>query len=261
MKMYNGTVDLQFQEKSHRYKVNGEYVQGVTTILSKVTPKDGLINWAANMAVQAMLSGATPEEAKKAHTRKKEAGADTGTLVHKHIEAYLSGTPTPLPEDPKAVQAIEAFYRWEKDNDPGYIFSERIVYSKQYHYAGCADVAFELDGKKYLADFKTADPRREWKNGYTGKLSAYPEHFIQCAAYDIAYSEEKNVVVQDWTGVGEVTLSGIQPEPKHFDAYMIIYVTKSGQLHTFTLDSTEVAREAWIHALGLARAVQSLDKL
>ena len=48
--LYNDTVELEFNVNSHRYKINGNYVQGVTTLLGSVTDKSNLINWSANLA-------------------------------------------------------------------------------------------------------------------------------------------------------------------------------------------------------------------
>lgn len=229
MKLYNGEVELVFNERAHRYKVDGQFVEGVTTVLSKVVAKDGLIQWAVDLCMK--------EGDRLAHRMKKEAGADVGSQVHKWIESYLKdGTSVDLQGE--ALKAAMAFLEWEQVNQPKYIFSEKVVYSREHNYAGTADVAFELNGKRYLADFKTANPRREFKNGkYTGKLAAYPEHFIQCAAYDTAYCEE----------LGD-----------EFDAYMIIYITKSGELHTFETDKVQMCKEAWLGGLTLSRALKDL---
>ena len=229
MKLYNGEVELVFNEKAHRYKVDGKFVEGVTTILSKVIAKDGLIQWAVDLCLK--------ENDRLAHRMKKEAGADVGSQVHKWIESYLKDAQT-VDLSGEALKAAMAFLAWEQDNKPEYIFSEKVVYSRAHKYAGTADVAFELDGKRYLADFKTANPRREFKNGkYTGKLAPYPEHFIQCAAYNVAYTEE----------CGD-----------DFDAYMIIYITKSGELHTFETDKVQMCKDAWVGGLTLARALKHL---
>lgn len=243
MKLYNGEVDLDFNEGSHRYKVNGQYVEGVTTILSKVIAKDGLLQWAVDLCMK--------EGDRKAHTYKKDAGANVGTQVHKWIEAYL-GDKSPEPLSGEAALAVNAFLSWERDNKPEYLFSERILYNRADNYCGTADVAFTINGKRYLADFKTANPKREYKNGkYTGRLRPYPEHFIQCAAYALAYICEENAIR---ASKGNYTL-----DYKPFDAYMIIYITKSGELHTFETDDVTRCELAWRGALTLARQLKALE--
>ena len=47
--LYNGKVNLDFDPVKHRYKINGEFANGVTTALS-ILAKPQLIYWSANMA-------------------------------------------------------------------------------------------------------------------------------------------------------------------------------------------------------------------
>lgn len=264
-KLYNNNVKLKFTHNGHRYQVDqGEGwkpVQGVTTILGKVVAKDGLINWAANLAVQAMVDGATPEEAKMAHTKKKQSGADVGSLVHATIEMLIGQMMKgqelvnimpgfmklvntefkDITEEQKvqATKAIEAFVQWTKERNVKFLESEIPVYSKKYNYCGTCDFIAEVDGRRYIGDWKTADPKKEWKqNKYTGKLRAYPEHFIQVAAYDQALTE-----------------MGHAP----FDGHMIVYVTKEGKLHTFINKQIDENKKAWYGALDLSRRLQALD--
>lgn len=240
--LYNNDIKLKFTHNGHQYQVdsgNGwKPVQGVTTILGKVVAKDGLVNWAANLAVQAMVDGATPEEAKKAHIKKKDAGADVGSEVHTYIENYIKtgkGINTTL----EAEKAVQAFHEWLTQRDVKFLESEIPVYSKKYNYCGTCDFIAEIDGRRYIGDWKTADPKKEWKNNkYTGKLRAYPEHFIQVAAYDQALTE-----------------MGHAP----FDGHMIVYVTKEGKLHTFINKETDKNKQAWYGALELSRRLQALD--
>lgn len=223
--LYNDEVELKFSDAAHRYSVDGRHVEGVTTILGRVVAKDGLVSWAANMAVEAMKAGATPEEAKKAHVRKKEAGADTGTIVHKMIEQYIRAPFTPIYDNEEVERAFKAWLEWVEVHQPKFIFSEKVCYSRLYNYAGTCDAAAIIGDKKYLIDWKTAEPRREWKNNrYTGSFTYYPEHFIQIAAYDLAIWEESG---------------------EEFDGYMVVYVPKSGELRNFRKHDTEPIREAW----------------
>lgn len=261
MQLYNGEIELEFNEKSHRYKVNGKPVQGVTTILGDVTAKPGLIQWAVDLCMKF--------NDRQAHIKKRDSAGDIGTVTHKWIEDYIaSGEYPPIPQDPQAQAACEAYQKWDLENKPKYLFSEKIVYSKEYNYCGTADVAFELDGKRYLADFKTSDPRRVFKSGrYTGAYQAYPEHFVQCAAYDVAYSEEQMKIAWEdkthpyWIKPEDhklVKYAQLKTVYSPFDAYMVIYVTKSGELHTFSCHKVDMLRRAWVGALTLQRALKDL---
>lgn len=239
--LYND-IKLKFTHNGHRYQIDQgkgwEPVQGVTTILGKVVAKDGLVNWAANLAVDAMLDGATPEEARKAHTQKKQKGADIGSEVHTAIESHIKGRKVQV-STPEAEKALEAFYEWLTQRNVKFLESEIAVYSKKYNYCGTCDFIAEIDGRRYIGDWKTADPKKQWKNNkYTGKLQAYPEHFIQVAAYDQALTE-----------------MGHAP----FDGHMIVYVTKDGKLHTFINKGVNENKQAWLGALELSRRLQKLD--
>ena len=185
-----------------------------------------------------MLDGATPEEARKAHTKKKEAGADVGSEVHTAIENHIKGKKV-LVTSPEAKNALEAFYEWLTQRNVKFLESEIPVYSKEYNYCGTCDFIAEIDGRRYIGDWKTADPKKEWKNNkYTGKLKPYPEHFIQIAAYDQALTEMGH---------------------EKFDGHMVVYVTKSGSIHTYINKETNKNKQAWYGALELSRRLQALD--
>ena len=240
--LYSDSIKLKFTHYGHRYQIDSgagwKPVQGVTTILGKVVAKDGLVNWAANLAVQAMVDGATPDEAKKAHIRKKDAGADVGSEVHNYIENFIK-TGKELSVTLEAEPAVVAFQEWLTQRTVKFLHSEIPVYSKKYDYCGTCDFVAEVDGRRYIGDWKTADPKKEWKNNkYTGKLTAYPEHFIQVAAYDQALCE-----------------MGYDS----FDGHMIVYVTKGGTLHTFINKDVRANKNAWFGALSLSRRLQQLD--
>lgn len=251
--LYQGKYELEFSEAAHRYKVNGYYKEGVTSVINKVVSKDHLISWAANMAAESfynalkdsngVLIGEELENAlqtaKKAHTARKDKGADTGSLVHAWIDSYI-GQNEQLPA-PEAKKSVEAFLHWEKETKPKYIKTEQPVYSEKFDYCGTFDCLANIDNKLTMIDFKTSNPRMIYKGGKpSGQTSFYPEHMIQCAAYDQAYGEE--------TG-------------HNAEQYMIVYITKTGKLHTYTLDNTEEARTAWACAISLARYYKELEKM
>jgi len=263
-KLYSGEVEITLSP-AHRYKVidRGEIVkpEGVTTVLGRVTAKTGLISWAANMAAESFreaISGAVADgvdidtdfleeclkTAKNAHNVKRDKGASIGSLVHTACEDYINniltsgrGSDVPGLSDKQASAAFESFLDWDTRNNPEYIFSEKMVYSRTLRYCGTADVAFTINGKKYLGDFKTSDPKRQWipKLRRYGSYMPYPEHWLQVAAYDYANREE----------CGE-----------KYDGYMILYITKSGGLHIFKTDETERWINGWRNAISLSRLLK-----
>lgn len=257
MKLYNNTIELKFNPGSHRYTVNGKPVEGVTGVLGKVVAKDGLIQWAANMACGAFTdalselikSGVAIDEshleqaatlAKKAHTAKKDKGADIGSITHDWINHYILGDKVEMPEEPQAKLAVEAFQKWHKETNPVFIETERVLYSLKYNFAGTCDAVAVIGGKRILLDFKTNDARHEWRSGrYTGNVTFYPEHFLQCGAYSLAYTEETK-----------------QP----IDAHAILYVQKDGQHHWFVRDTVQEHEEGFVNALKLSRTLKELTR-
>lgn len=248
--LYNGKYIVEFSEAAHRYKVNGNYKQGVTGVLN-ILSKQGLIQWAANMVCDWIKQNCTDngefyevlktdlDQAKYAHARKKDTSADIGKAVHEWISDHIGGVDRLYTDEMKP--SVEAFLRWEQANKPRYLHSEKVVYSVEYDYCGTFDVLFELNGKIYLADFKTSNPDGEWDHKskrYTGRVRARGEHFLQCAAYDQALTEEFG-------------------KPVH--AYMVIYVTKDGKLHTFEREDTEFLKETWLSLYKTFQLHKQLD--
>lgn len=250
--LYNGEVEIEFKDSGHRYSVNGKPVKGVTTILAATVAKPFLMTWAANLAVETFRDtlmahfagggawdGFDPlgasQLAKTAHTRKKEAGADTGTLVHDWIEGYLKGNMPLPPTDPQALLCVESFLGWEIANKPHWLYSEKLVYSRQHDYCGTIDAGAVIAGKVARIDFKTSDPKKEWKNNRpTGKLEPYPEHWLQIGGYEQADAEESNVSA---------------------DEHRLLYIQKNGLLAEF------VSNKVTLHAEGFVAAKTYHDKL
>ena len=101
--LYNGSVTIEFDPDKHFYHVVGTVAKpdGVTTILGLI-PKY-LLPWVARTtadyihagilarlagegAVEATFLASLCDEAKKEHTRKRDAAGDVGTLVHATAE-------------------------------------------------------------------------------------------------------------------------------------------------------------------------------
>ncbi len=257
--LYNGTVTLEFNEGAHRYKVDNEFKEGVTTILNSVTSKDGLIAWAANLSANTFRDDLTrliskngtisvddieslSDVARKAHTAKKDKGADIGTQVHAtvayFIDQWIAGKEHAIydNENTQAQHALDAFMKWHNKYQPEYIKSEQPVYSKEYEYCGTFDCLAKIGGKMTMIDFKTGNPNMNYK---TGVCKPYAKDFIQCAAYDTAFSEETSETCQQ---------------------YMLVYITKTGDLHTFISEDVEANKDAWVSAIKLSRRYKELNE-
>jgi hypothetical protein len=182
---------LVFREKAHRYYWGGELVPSVTTILNNLG-KPGLIQWAADEAVAAKARGATDEEARNAHTAKKEQGADIGTQVHSYAQDCLrAGHCLPMPDDPLVKPACEGFAEWFSAHDihaveverPVMYVSEEIPASPRF--AGRCDFFGRIDGQLGVMDIKTANTVIDRKTG-----DLYREMQLQTAAYEVALITE-----------------------------------------------------------------------
>lgn len=197
-KLYNGDIHAEkhIYEKYHRYKINDNWVKGVTTYLG-IIDKPALTYWAADMACEyireVILSGGhitdtTLIEARNAHQNIKQEAADSGTLVHKWAEDFINGKNPPIPGEGKkkvkmTKQEIEvqngvlAFSEWVNKHNVKFVSSERVVYSKEHNYIGTMDAEAIIDGKKCVIDFKTSS-------------GIWDEYFLQVAAYQRAAEEE-----------------------------------------------------------------------
>lgn len=209
MRMYNGTIDLEFDEKRHVYRVGDQIVPGVTSILDNL-PKPWLAPWAVKIGAEAATaelenyadktSGrfqyvldpahweALVKTFKSAHRQKKEAAADTGKLAHNWCEAWAIAQwrrvdPPPMPAHPEARAACETFLEWMMRHNVTIIEAERRILSKTYWYAGTVDIIAWIDGERGLLDIKTSS-----------RIS-YSMH-MQTAAYTQAYEEETGQIIQ-----------------------------------------------------------------
>ncbi len=182
---------FEFVESSHRYYFDGKPMTGVTTVLG-VIAKPALINWAAKMASEYMESKGLLafgdgqefntekfkqicDDAKKAHTQKRDKAAEQGTDVHavceEIIKDVIENSGGMIRSGKNNNKQVQHFLEWAIKNKVKFLESEKRVYDKDLFLAGTADLVCEIDGKKYIGDIKTSS-------------SIYGiEPFAQCAAY------------------------------------------------------------------------------
>lgn len=187
--LYNGEVELFFQEDKHLYTIGGFQVDGTTTALGIIN-KPALMYWAVNMALEYIGNNLKPgqaldevqlknllADAKVAHKKKSTDAANIGTMIHEWIEQWITGKNPKTPINIMMKLATDKFLEWVKENKVEFVDSERIVYSRKWGYAGTLDFIATINGKFVLGDFKTS----------TG---IYDEYWLQVAAYEQAYREE-----------------------------------------------------------------------
>lgn len=192
--VYGG--ELRFEDVAHCYTWNGTPVPGVTSILKQLA-KPALINWAAGMSSEHVLSNFREgmsrndmellcREAKGAHNRVRDKAANTGSRVHSYVESLFKGRELPRIEEEQAQNAIKAFEAWLKTVSINVLDSERILFSKEHWYAGTTDIIAEINGQLTIADIKTSS-------------GIYDDMWMQLAAYTHALEEmDPSYTIKQW---------------------------------------------------------------
>lgn len=142
---------LEFDESSHAYRIDGQFLPSVTTIIKEA----GLYGNAANYFT--------------------EYARDRGSYVHRIIEWHLSGELDETTIDDSLLLYFDAWKRFELDT--GFISSvtEQPMASEIHRFAGTPDHIGKLNGMMSVIDVKT---------GIAG-----PATGIQLAAYEILYAD------------------------------------------------------------------------
>lgn len=173
---WDGKHVLEFNEGSHRYKLDGERVKGATTVGAAYPKAEALIRWMVKQGIE--------EYVNKTQLTK---GADVGTALHTFAECYEKGIPfdqrlidlSPYKVDIERV--IGRFLNWRKSNTDKIVASEEIVASVELQIGGKIDTLRDREGLGLvLSDYKTSKgiymeqlnqvvgiyrrAYREWKN-------------------------------------------------------------------------------------------------
>lgn len=249
------TPVFEYQEKGHKYFLDGKPMTGVTTILGVIN-KPALLDWSAREATEALMkvldekfeeqwkTGAsnvliykpselvTPEEIKKAknsYAQKRDSAASKGTDVHKLCEMYIlsqmNGTPVPpLPEDPQARKQVENFIQWATENKVKFLAAEKKVYDASFFYAGTLDFLCEIDSMVYVGDVKTGG-------------GIWPEMWLQTSAYQNA-------------------LEKLEPDIK-VGGHIIVNIRKNGETEVQKSFFYKENLEAFLAALALYRGLNA----
>ena len=189
-------IHVEYFDKTHRYKVNGQYVPSVTTVLG-VLDKPALPHWAANMTIEGVCKlakrrGSVPTDPKRlkdalrkhrlSHYFRTEDAQDRGTDVHQVWEDWNERKIMPkledYPEDRHPhLRAMAAFILVYA---PECLDTEMVVGSAKYGYAGRLDTVVTLKGLGGTLDLIDVK---------TGK-AVYPNTmYPQLMAYEIARRE------------------------------------------------------------------------
>lgn len=215
-------MKFEFNEKAHRYTLDGKPLTGVTTILG-VIAKPALIQWAADQATSYVKQNLKDiaelddvlKEARIAHRKKKKEAGDIGTEVHNAIESYIKDGFMPEFEG-KKKKMFDNFIKWADENIGEFIESERRLYSQEHWFAGTVDMVFkDKDGRVWIGDIKTSK-------------AVYPEYFAQMGGYQVALEEMD----------GDQDVYG----------YVVIRLGKDGSFEVVGFNDTKTCRDMFLAA-------------
>lgn len=173
---------LRYDHAKHAYSLDdGRLLQGVTSVLDGTSSKSGLIQWAANCAVDFIKEYGIEkaEEARTAWTKKRDSAGQKGTDVHALVEEYIlecianGGKPIFATKH----EEVKPFMEWAVANDVTFLASEQQLYSAKHMFAGTADFICILNGKLTIGDLKVK--AKIWGT----------DPYTQCGAYSLMWTE------------------------------------------------------------------------
>jgi len=167
-----------FDSKRHIHTYGGKNLHGVTSVLKLWGDPGSLVNWAANQAVDAIARGESPDDARKAHLKVRDAAGDKGKEVHALLEESLNKWIAEGSLQPGIDPVVNAVLEWMRGEGYIPVQSEVSVYNLELWYGGIFDAVVEKEGKRFILDFKTSG-------------SVQTKFFYQCGAYSLAIKDMK----------------------------------------------------------------------
>lgn len=178
---------LVFRESNHTYTLDQYRIPGVTTAIGKAHDKPGLVGAAAKATAEwcaanvDTLADLGPEVWAKAATASYRdawaASGRRGTLLHDAARQLIAGDPlTPVDAEGMAwpddvIRTAEQLARFMDEWDVDPVLTERPVFHEVDGWAGTIDLVADMDGDRWLLDYKT------------GRTGIYPKDALQLAAY------------------------------------------------------------------------------
>lgn len=174
-------MSLKFNERAHRYWLDGKPVPGVTTLLSGGLPKPALPRWAAKTVAEYVADNLHDLESwgrmgrdqlvaalKQKPWTDRNTAAARGTEVHALAEKVVHGEEVAVPEHLHTW--VEGYARLLDTHGIEPIVTEVPVAHRGDWYAGKPDAIVRMGGETWLLDWKTSK-------------SVYGETALQTAAY------------------------------------------------------------------------------
>ncbi len=187
-------MGLTFSPQTHRYRLDGKPVPGVTTLLAGGVPKPALMGWYARkvaeyvegnpLEIERLRKAPTPVEGNphgrsalvtelsKIPEKLRDQAGERGTLIHDLGQRYLEGSQVTIPPiyEPEVMGLVDLIEALELEP----LIVEKSLGNRTQRYAGRVDfigTSPHLHGEKpVLIDWKTSN-------------FVYGETALQAAAY------------------------------------------------------------------------------
>jgi len=217
-KSWDGKHELQYNDKSHRYKLDGKPVSGFSTISKAGYPTSvGLTNWMKTEAMKSLFNSISIKQEdnyiprgdvwpiseqflkdllkmnRDTHEDLAQQAADIGTICHAFAEYHSVGkykAVADLLDKVKGVKqwpiiesCINKYQSWATLDRGELVQAEGLVASPTHLFCGKFDRLDRVNGKLILRDYKTSK-------------DIFLEQFIQLAGYAIAIKEWLNLDVE-----------------------------------------------------------------
>jgi|TARA_Y100000034_G_scaffold105517_1_gene132919 hypothetical protein len=243
----------------------------VTTILKAIGSNDALIGWAANQTATAAIDDHETWQSRLEHEGRESAikylagaryrrpddelgATDLGTQFHTAAETLVLDGERPTDLHPQVAPLVAQFEHWLDQFSPTIEAAELTIYHPAWGYAGTLDAIIELDGSRYVVDYKTSavdldsrgNPKRPWPT-VALQLAAY-----RYARFAAAWRPRR---FSKWSRryylLNETEKGTAQPIPE-VDGGLCIYVTPE-RCEAFAVRCGEQEMQFFGHALQIAR--------
>ena len=206
----------------HWYRLDGEKVDGVTTVIGNGVPKPAIPYWAAREVAGFaydnldIVSDLKRDEAvdllKGVPWRDRDRGARRGGEVHGYASAMINGEEVEVPEE--LVGHVDSYLKFLEAFNVQPVLVEFVCGNRTHRWMGTGDLIADFnDGLRRLVDIKTT------------RSGIYPEATIQVAAYRNAefyldaYGKERPMIPVDACAAVWVRADGYDLVPLNADPF------------------------------------------
>jgi hypothetical protein len=218
----SGRTRIIHRGNGHSYELDGQKVDGVTTILGRGVPKPWLGAWTARTIAEFVMEHLTPRDGHvyadelldalrrfNAQTRYpkrlpddfsrlayaevlktvqygvRDAAADLGSKVHDLAEQLSRGDEVDVPDELSGH--VDSWLRFLDERQPTNAILERVVFSRKHRYMGTFDLIADFDWlPPHVAAELGRDHGRALLDIKTNAKGSYPDAGLQLAAYRYA---------------------------------------------------------------------------